>query len=197
MLSITDLLNPWPPPSPDILTRNTSADLITRRPVAPEFDASEVCTHIGPSCSQTSPQTCTLPPTSCGYSTQLDPPTLSPPRSHTSSPTRSDQPSVRHHVLLNQKTTLVSLYHHPRGTIIEYPETSSKGSIGHLFEVAPENWSNPRLNFVYSQGPPTGRTKAGDHVRCTLLVDDKGEEVPCREIHATCTFYIIIIMLFR
>ena len=76
---------------------------------------------------------------------------------------------------------------------MEYPETNAKASVGHLFEVAPYNWSNPRLNFAYSQGPPTGRTKSGDHVWCALLVDDNGEEVPCHEVHSTCMFCVIVL----
>ncbi|KZP11654.1 hypothetical protein FIBSPDRAFT_913544 [Athelia psychrophila] len=51
--------------------------------------------------------------------------------------------------------------------------------------MRPEDWVNPRLNFVYSQGPPVGRTTLGEHVFCKLLVDEDGEQVPCRESHAT------------
>jgi len=110
-------------------------------------------------------------------------PLLSPPRSHTSSPALS---IIEHNVCLNQKTTLRFLFRYPLGTTIEYPETSAEGSVGHLFEVSPDKWSNPRLSFAYSQGAPTGRMKSGHHTFCPLLVDDIGQEVPCREVHSTC-----------
>jgi hypothetical protein len=121
-----------------------------------------------------------------------DPLVLSPHRSRISSPALSPLPIIERDVRLNRKTTLHTLFRYPLGTVIEYPETSAKGSVGHLFEVAPDEWSNPRLSFAYSQGAPTGRTKAGSYTFCPLLVDDNGEEVPCQEVHATCMYYIMI-----
>jgi len=116
---------------------------------------------------------------------------LSPHQSRTSSPAPSPLPTIERDVRLNRKTTLRTLFRYPLGTTIEYPETSSNGSVGHLFEVAPDEWSNPHLNFAYSQGAPTGRTQTGNYTFCSLLVDDNGEEVPCQEVHATCMYCIM------
>jgi hypothetical protein len=106
--------------------------------------------------------------------------------SRTPSPPRNLLPIIEHDVRLSNKTRLRTLFHHPLGTILEYPETSRSGYIGHLFEVSPDAWSNPRLDFAYSQGAPTGRTKSRDYVWCPLLVDNNGEKVPCQEVHSTC-----------
>src|ERR1700720_3769269 len=88
-------------------------------------------------------------------------PILSPPQSRAIPPVSNLLPTIKHDVHLNHKTILRSLFHYPLGTSVEYPETSIKGSVGHLFEVLPDDWSSPRLNFAYSQGVPTGQTQSG------------------------------------
>jgi hypothetical protein len=125
------------------------------------------------------------PPTQYDLPAPQNIPVLSPPRSHATSPLPNVQPTV-HSVRLNRKTKLHLLFRYSQGTVVEYPETSAEGPVGHLFEVSPDDWTSPRLNFTYSQGAPTGRTKAGSHVFCPLLVDDNGEMVPCQEVHSTC-----------
>jgi hypothetical protein len=114
--------------------------------------------------------------------------TSSPPRSQTSSPPRNPGRTTQYNVSLNRKTTLKTLYRYPPQSVVEYPETSSEGPIGHLFDLSPDNWSNPRLDFVYSQGEPSGRTRAGFSLLCELLVDSNGNKVPCREVHYTCMY---------
>jgi hypothetical protein len=52
------------------------------------------------------------------------------------SPTANYSSSVIYNVCLNHKTTLHTLCHYILGAIVEYPETSTEGAIGHLFEVA-------------------------------------------------------------
>jgi hypothetical protein len=94
--------------------------------------------------------------------------------------------SVQYNVKLNRKTTLTKLYHYDLGSYVEYPESSTQGPIGHLFHVNPMNWENPALNFAYSRGKPSGRTKEGEVVYCVLLTDGNGVEVPCQERHTTC-----------
>ena len=69
-----------------------------------------------------------------------DPLVLSPHRSRISSPILSPLPIIERDVRLNRKTTLHTLFHYPLGTTIKYPETSAKGSMGHLFEVVPDKW---------------------------------------------------------
>jgi hypothetical protein len=123
-------------------------------------------------------------------SSPQDPSVLSPHQPHTSTATPGLLPTMERNVRLNRKTTLSTLFRYPLGTTIEYPETGAKESVGHLFEVAQDGWSNPRLYFAYSQGAPSGRTKTGSYVFSSLLVDDNGEKVPCQEVHATCTYCI-------
>lgn len=44
---------------------------------------------------------------------------------------------------------------------MKYPETSNFGAVGHLFNMAPDNWVHPRLSFLYSQGAPEGSQSRG------------------------------------
>ncbi|KAJ6627414.1 hypothetical protein B0H10DRAFT_1779384 [Mycena sp. CBHHK59/15] len=69
---------------------------------------------------------------------------------------------------------------------LQYPETVSSGSVGHLFRMNPSDWRTPALNIAYSRGKPAGQTIAGNTVQCCLLVDDSGQPVPCIESHTTC-----------
>ena len=59
----------------------------------------------------------------------------SPSQSWTSSPSPNPQHIVKHNIFLNWKMTLDTLYHYPLGTVVEYPETSIEGSVGHLFKI--------------------------------------------------------------
>jgi hypothetical protein len=110
------------------------------------------------------------------------------PRSRSRTPSPNAQRTTEHSIFLNRKTTLKTLYRYPLGAVVEYPETSVEGSVGHLFEVSLDDWSNPRMNFVYSQGEPSGRTKRGSTIWCELLVDSDGTKVPCQEVHSTCMY---------
>ena len=97
-------------------------------------------------------------------------------------------PSVRYNVKINRKTTLdrLYIYHHPTD-LVEYPETSKFGFIGHLFVVDLEDWRNPARNFAYSQGEPRGTTGKRT-MTCSVLLDKDGNEVPCYVSHATCAY---------
>jgi hypothetical protein len=95
--------------------------------------------------------------------------------------------SAQYNVKMNRKTTLMKLYTYDLGSYVEYPESSAQGPIGHLFRLDPANWKNPALDFVYSRGEPSGRTKEGEVIYCRLLTDSNGTEVPCQERHTTCT----------
>ncbi|KAJ7222651.1 hypothetical protein C8J57DRAFT_1094515 [Mycena rebaudengoi] len=88
---------------------------------------------------------------------------------------------------VSRQTILSTLFHYPVNSIVEYPATSAQGSVGHLFEMDPENWMCPSLNITYSLGSPRGQTLAGSSVKCQLLVDSKGVAVPCIEKHSTCS----------
>lgn len=96
---------------------------------------------------------------------------------------------VRHNVRVNRRTTLSTLYIYQPGTSIEYPVTSSKEYVGHLFSVPKTSqWYNPIQDVLYSRGPPSGSSHAGNDVYCEILVTADGEKVPCRVSHWTCGF---------
>ncbi|KAF7981503.1 hypothetical protein HWV62_33057 [Athelia sp. TMB] len=96
--------------------------------------------------------------------------------------------SVQENVFLNRKTTLARLYTYARGVNVEYPTTDTGRPIGHLFEIDPNNWFNPRLSFAYSQGEPCGNqtSRNGGDIFCALLVDKDGQRVPCKISQYTC-----------
>ncbi|KAF8152705.1 hypothetical protein K438DRAFT_2079307 [Mycena galopus ATCC 62051] len=90
-------------------------------------------------------------------------------------------------IKINRETTLDVLYRYPVDALLEYPETSSTGSIGHLFHMDPKNWTNPILNVVYSRGEPSGQTLPGKEVFVNILTHAvTGEKVPCVMRHTTC-----------
>ncbi|KAJ6549305.1 hypothetical protein DFH09DRAFT_1281487 [Mycena vulgaris] len=76
-------------------------------------------------------------------------------------------------IKINRETTLDILYRYPLNTVIEYPETSATGTIGHLFAMDPDNWENPALSIAYSRGHPGGQTVAGKEVKIKLLVSSE------------------------
>lgn len=121
--------------------------------------------------------------------------TVSPIPTTSISPPIQDDPgdsnilSVEENVYLNRKTTLVKLFTYTRNAAsIEYPATHAQRPVGHLFEIDPDNWFNPRLNFAYSQGEPSGSrtTERGKALSCPLLVDADGNAVPCKVSQFTC-----------
>lgn len=104
--------------------------------------------------------------------------------------TNTAPPHVRYNVKLSHRTTLAKVIFHPEGKVIDYPETSAHGHIGHVIPVSlASEWVNPVRNFAYSRGEPKGGR--GSNLRCPLLVDDDGNEVPCHETHDTCTCSVL------
>ncbi|KAJ6474456.1 hypothetical protein C8R47DRAFT_709767 [Mycena vitilis] len=90
-------------------------------------------------------------------------------------------------VKLNRETTLDILYTYPVEALVEYPETSAEGFVGHLFKIDPRNWSNPVLDTAYSRGKPAGQTIAGKEVFTRILLESgTNEPVPCVLSHTTC-----------
>ncbi|KAJ6478210.1 hypothetical protein C8R45DRAFT_933970 [Mycena sanguinolenta] len=103
--------------------------------------------------------------------------------SRTLGPTRQETRKVK----LNRVTTLDVLYTYPIDTVLEYPETSSTGFVGHLFHMDPNNWGKPILNIAYSRGKPSGQTIAGNEVTTDILRDHHTKEkVPCVHGRTTC-----------
>ncbi|KAF9061884.1 hypothetical protein BDP27DRAFT_1428444 [Rhodocollybia butyracea] len=90
---------------------------------------------------------------------------------------------IETNVTVTQKCTVVRLYTYKAGTTIKYPKTTEQGSVGHLFELDPEDWVNPSQAFAYSQGEPKGFLR---NRFCCILLDDQGESVPCYVRHSTC-----------
>lgn len=93
--------------------------------------------------------------------------------------------TVQHNVKINRQTTLDTVYYHAKGTLVEYPETSATGRIGHVFKMNPLEWISPHLNFAYSLGGSHGMSQKNKNVNISILVDDTGQPVPCREMHMT------------
>lgn len=102
-------------------------------------------------------------------------------------PNTNPSPDVQRHVKINRKTKLDALYTYKPGTLVEYPQTSQREFIGHLFLMDPtSDWLNPARDIVYSQGEPRG-SSGKKTVFCDILVSSDGEKIPCRESHSTCT----------
>jgi len=204
MLSLEELLKPLPS-AQHVNTCTPSCPPATHC-IMPDFDATARKTLLSTLQPKLQPVTrnkyCSLfsPPQTHPASTQyipslsqICPQNLTEPMrlprliySALSSHSSTDSIDIQYNVFLNRKTTLKKLFHYPVGAFVEYPETSAEGSIGHLFDVSPDDWSNPHLNFIYSQGQPSGRMKKGEHIFCGLLVDGNGVDVPCWELHSTC-----------
>lgn len=103
----------------------------------------------------------------------------------------SYNPVVRTYVKLNRQTILEKVIYHLPGVLVEYPETSMHGSIGHVFSMDDASqWINPAHNFAYSQGAPNGSSGA-KAVYCALLTDEDGNEVPCKVSHSTCELFFL------
>lgn len=191
MLSLHELLNPISP--------TPHHQLQSRRSTTPNLLASPNRTNIEPH-----PQVLSSPPSlqherlatpHRRNHVNLTTPTVSSHGVLSLSRSENALLSTTHNVRLNSKTMMSALYHYKTGTVLEYPHTSDTPTtaVGHLFELSPSEWNHPRLSFAYSQGSPKGRSPEGSHHYCSLLKNDEtGEEVPCRELHYTCTPLLFI-----
>lgn len=99
--------------------------------------------------------------------------------------------TVCHNIQINRQTTLETVYHYTLNTLLEYPETSTDGSVGHVFTLDPQEWINPVLNFAYSLGGSHGMSQKSKTIKVAALVDASGDQVPCREMHTTCKSVIL------
>lgn len=95
-------------------------------------------------------------------------------------------PQLVCNVQITPKTTLEKLYTWPAGTVLEYPETSATGSIGHLFPIST---FTPTRNMIYSTGDPKGGPGKKRPVFVDILLDDNGQKVPCKLSFKTCSSY--------
>lgn len=93
---------------------------------------------------------------------------------------------TRSQVRVTKKTILETLYTYPAGAYVEYPE-SGNPTIGHLFRMDPQDWTNPATNFAYSLGAPDGQCKPGEFVTNRILINEAtGEPARCQTRHSTC-----------
>ncbi|KAF8122014.1 hypothetical protein EV363DRAFT_1405257 [Boletus edulis] len=74
---------------------------------------------------------------------------------------------------------------HPRDVIVEYPETGNAlgVAVAHIFNVDPNAFCHPRLNFQYSLGDGHG---GRDEVICKMLRSVSGKPVVCSKLRTTC-----------
>ncbi|KAK0472568.1 hypothetical protein EDD18DRAFT_1093925 [Armillaria luteobubalina] len=200
------LLNPGDPGSSSIPVHRNIAPLL--RSLAEHIDAYNVLlapsslyqpleqfltslNHSSPppTCTTLSADNSTCNPNDLPYSSRI----LSPPRAALSySP---ETPLLtRENIYLNRKTMLARLHIYDTvGAYVEYPESicSDGSAIGYLFRLDPNDWCNPMLNFAYSLGEPSGRTKKGNETLVDLHLLRFGEtsgngSIPCVKVHKTC-----------
>ncbi|KAJ6505572.1 hypothetical protein C8R45DRAFT_1091275 [Mycena sanguinolenta] len=105
----------------------------------------------------------------------------------TQPPGREVHRTTAHNIRITRETTLDVLYTYPVGAVVEYPETSSTGYIGHLFQIDPSKWLNPVLDVAYSRRTPSGQTPPEKAVYAKILRSSTtNEAVPCIRSHTTC-----------
>ncbi|KAJ7161781.1 hypothetical protein C8R43DRAFT_947296 [Mycena crocata] len=90
-------------------------------------------------------------------------------------------------VKITRETSVETLYTYPKDAILEYPETSATGWVGHLFPMDTSNWMNPVFNIAYSKGKPGGQSTANKPSYVDVLRHSRtGKTVPCVRFHSTC-----------
>ena len=119
---------------------------------------------------------------------------LPAPRHDVVSPQLAHGPTTKFNVRINRVTVADVVYYNQEGHVLEYPETSKQGSIGHLLAVDPGKWEDPCQNIVYARGTPSGSSRVGEKVRCELLRDQSGTPVPCRRFQTTCMLFLSLDM---
>ncbi|KAJ6476574.1 hypothetical protein DFH09DRAFT_1342459 [Mycena vulgaris] len=107
-------------------------------------------------------------------------------------PPPPQQTVVEHGVRINRQLTVDTFIRHPRGALVEYPQSSGSTEIpvAHLFhmDADPQRWDDflPWKDFQYSLGTPGRRSEAGKFVGISVLTDARGKEVECVVHHNTC-----------
>jgi hypothetical protein len=115
------------------------------------------------------------------------------PQNTTPPPIIPSDTIVHHNIQINQQTTLETVYYYTLNTLLEYPETSTDGSVGHVLTLDPQEWINPVSNFTYSLGGSHGMSQKSKTIKVGALVDASGDQVPCREMHMTCKSIILFV----
>ncbi|KAF9494613.1 hypothetical protein BDN71DRAFT_1349579, partial [Pleurotus eryngii] len=95
--------------------------------------------------------------------------------------------SIVYNVKITRTTWLEVLYRYDAGIHVEYPATSTTGTVGHLFQLDPDKeWVNPSFGFAYAQGIPSRTTPKHEPRYVEVLVDAEGRKVPCQVSYSTC-----------
>lgn len=99
------------------------------------------------------------------------------------------QDKVRQHLhKINSKLTADQIVFHELNAIIEYTQTGDTPfqAVAHVFHIDPNHFKHPKDSFQYSLGDNHGGLK---NVRCSLLRDDSGKEVPCDQLMTSCMYF--------
>lgn len=87
--------------------------------------------------------------------------------------------------VVSRETKCTAIVRHPLHALVDYPESGSTASerVLHVFEIDPQNFSNPSDAFQYSFNESHGQNK----VTTALLCDADGVRVQCIKRHGRCT----------
>ncbi|KAH0831831.1 hypothetical protein J3R83DRAFT_12681 [Lanmaoa asiatica] len=104
-----------------------------------------------------------------------------PPPARSFTPDEIDQRLYK----INPKLSVHRIVIHPPRSIVEYPQTGESDNTGvaHVFPIDPDTFENPKSSFQYSLGDSHGGRPG---VRCSLLTNDEGEQVPCTRTYLSC-----------
>ena len=202
MASLQDLLNPMDPNTSPHRTPTSPSATTTFLPspskenVSPQLDVLSKRKQAPPAVKQALDFAVSYftgtrnvgPPVWSQVSSHLHPAT--PPNTNTLPIVPLDT-TVCHNIQINRQTTLETVYHYTLNTLLEYLETSTDGSVGHVFTLDPQEWINPVLNFAYSLGGSHGMSQKSKTIKVGALVDVSGDQVPCREMHTMCKSIIL------
>ena len=92
------------------------------------------------------------------------------------------------HHCVNRKTSADAIVEHPKGAIVEYPQTGEfdKQIVTHIFHVDPLSFHQPKSSFQYSLGDGHGSLES---VRCFMLRDSSNHPVQCEVLKTSCKDY--------
>ncbi|KZV86821.1 hypothetical protein EXIGLDRAFT_774231 [Exidia glandulosa HHB12029] len=99
-------------------------------------------------------------------------------------PFTTSQKANNEHVV-SRETKCSAVAHHPPYAIVPYPQSGSHATdrILHIFEVDPDDFSNPLDSFQYSFNENHGQNNA----TTPLLRDEQGNSIQCIKRHGKCS----------
>lgn len=92
------------------------------------------------------------------------------------------------HHCANHKTSVDAIVEHPKGAIVEYPQTGEfdKGIVAHIFHINPVAFHHLKSSFQYSLGDGHGGLES---VKCFMLRDSSNHPVQCKVLKTLCKYY--------